>query len=216
MPSIVSAFAQLVRWRAEQLQAFREAETPVLDAMFSLKEPKTGTDGTMSWTVDVFNPRTSDDFVLGLKEITLPDGVTRPYSMWLSGEYPRALDGLCKILSLDMRVMDPAWIGMKLRKLLDFPEPLGDFLAFVPGSRRQETFPSTVSYLARLILHRYFMLGLLNEDGTPTRQMGILEERRGAARVLAGATCPECANRTLIRKDGCDYCTACGYTGICG
>ncbi|MDA0982966.1 MAG: adenosylcobalamin-dependent ribonucleoside-diphosphate reductase [Proteobacteria bacterium] len=223
MPSIVSAFAQLVRWRAEQLQAFREAETPVLDAMFSLKEPKTGTDGTMSWTVDVLNPRTHDDFVLGLKEITLPAmdgspvGVTRPYSMWLSGEYPRALDGLCKILSLDMRVMDPAWIGMKLRKLLDFPEPLGDFLAFVPGSRKQETFPSTVSYVARLILHRYAMLGLLNEDGTPVRQMGILEApARGEARVMAGAACPECGNKTLIRKDGCDYCTACGYTGVCG
>jgi ribonucleoside-diphosphate reductase alpha chain len=216
MPSIVSAFAQVVRWRADQLEALRDAETPVLDAMFSLKEPKTGTDGTMSWTVDVLNPRTHDDFVLGLKEITLPDGMTRPYSMWLSGEYPRALDGLCKILSLDMRVMDPAWIGMKLRKLLDFPEPLGDFMAFVPGARKQETFPSTVSYVARLILHRYAMLGLLNEDGTPVQQMGILEERRGAARVMAGATCPECSNKTLIRKDGCDYCTACGYTGVCG
>ena len=51
--------------------------TPVLDAMFSLKEPKTGTDGTMSWTVDVLNPRTGDDFVLGLKEIALPDGHSR-------------------------------------------------------------------------------------------------------------------------------------------
>ena len=29
-----------------------------------------------------------------LKEITLPDGVTRPYAMFLSGFYPRALDGL--------------------------------------------------------------------------------------------------------------------------
>ncbi len=217
MPSIVSAFAQLVRWRVEQLGGFRDAETPVLDAMFSLKEPKTGTGGTMSWTVDVLNPRTHDDFVLGLKEITLPDGVTRPYSMWLSGEYPRALDGLCKILSLDMRVLDPAWIGMKLRKLLDFPEPLGDFLAFVPGTRRQQTFPSTVSYLARLILHRHAMLGLLSEDGAPVQQMGILEPpRRGEARVLAGAPCPECGNTTLIRRDGCDYCTACGYTGACG
>ena len=45
--------------------------------------------------------------------------------MWLSGVYPRALDGLCKVLSLDMRVIDPAWIGMKLRKLLNFGEPLG-------------------------------------------------------------------------------------------
>jgi ribonucleoside-diphosphate reductase alpha chain len=211
MPSIVSAFAQLVRWRVEQLGGFEDRATPVLDTMFSLKEPKTGTDGTMSWTVDVLNPRTHDDFVLGLKEITLPDGVTRPYSMWLSGEYPRALDGLCKILSLDMRVLDPAWIGMKLRKLLDFPEPLGDFMAFVPGTKKQQTFPSTVSYLARLILHRYAMLGLLREDGTPRQQMGILEApQRGEARVMQGARCPECGNTTLIRKDGCDYCTACG------
>ncbi len=223
MPSLVSAFSQIVNYRVKTLGAFHDGPCPLLDAMFSLKEPKTGTDGTMSWTVDVLNPRTGDDFVLGLKEIALPAmegypaGVTRPYSMWLSGEYPRALDGLCKILSLDMRVLDPAWIGMKLRKLLDFPEPLGDFLAFVPGSKKQQTFPSTVSYVARLILHRYAMLGILGEDGLPVRQMGIMEQpARGQARVMAGARCPECANTTLIRKDGCDYCTACGYTGVCG
>jgi ribonucleoside-diphosphate reductase alpha chain len=227
MPSVVSAFAQIVRWRVEQLFAgmgdeqFKLASeagsSPVMDAMFALKEPKTGADGTISWTVDVFNPRTNDDFVLGLKEITLPDGVTRPYSVWLSGEYPRALDGLCKLLSLDMRVLDPAWIGMKLRKLLDFPEPLGDFMAFVPGSRKQQTFPSTVAYLARLIVHRYAMLGILDEEGLPRRQMGILEApAERATPLLAGAPCPECGNSTLIRRDGCDYCTACGYVGICG
>jgi ribonucleoside-diphosphate reductase alpha chain len=227
MPSAVSAFAHVVRWRVEQLQAglegdfslsAEEASSPVLDAMFALKEPKTGTDGTLSWTVDVLNPRTNDDFVLGLKEITLPDGITRPYSVWLSGEYPRALDGLCKTLSLDMRVLDPAWVGMKLKKLLDFPEPLGDFMAFVPGSKKQQNFPSTISYLARLILHRYAMLGILNEDGTPRKQMGILEgaPAEKSAPVIAGAKCPECANPTLIRKDGCDYCTACGYVGVCG
>jgi ribonucleoside-diphosphate reductase alpha chain len=227
MPSVVSAFAQIVRWRVEQLQAGlagdefqlagEEASSPVLDAMFALKEPKTGTDGTMSWTVDVLNPRTGDDFVLGLKEITLPDGITRPYSVWLSGEYPRALDGLCKILSLDMRVLDPAWVGMKLKKLLEFPEPLGDFMAFVPGSRKQQTFPSTVSYLARLILHRYAMLGILDDVGSAKQQMGILEAPAvKSTPVIAGARCPECANPTLIRKDGCDYCTACGYVGVCG
>jgi ribonucleoside-diphosphate reductase alpha chain len=228
MPSVVSAFAQIVRWRVDQLNlglneetfqlAAEEAASPVLDAMFALKEPKTGTDGTMSWTVDVLNPRTGDDFVLGLKEITLPDGITRPYSVWLSGEYPRALDGLCKIISLDMRVLDPAWIGMKLKKLLDFPEPLGDFMAFVPGSRKQQTFPSTVSYLARLIMHRYAMLDILDDEGRPKQQMGILEAPSSAKEMplLAGAKCPDCGNKTLIRKDGCDYCTACGYVGICG
>jgi ribonucleoside-diphosphate reductase alpha chain len=226
MPSVVAAFAQVVRWRADQLGAltspsaalFGQSATPVLDAMFAPKEPKTGTDGTMSWTVDVLNPRTGDDFVLGIKEITLPDGVTRPYSMWLAGEYPRALDGLCKILSLDMRVMDPAWIGMKLKKLLEFPEPLGDFMAFVPGERKQATYPSTVAYVASLILHRFAMLGILDANGAPLTQMGILEapERSTEPRVMKGSRCPECGNSTLIRKDGCDYCTACGFTGTCG
>jgi ribonucleoside-diphosphate reductase alpha chain len=222
MPSIVSAFAQVVKYRVGQLGVPAGAPTPVVDAMFSLKEPKTGTDGTMSWTVDVLNPRTGDDFVLGLKEITLPDGHTRPYSMWLSGEYPRALDGLCKILSLDMRVLDPAWIGMKLRKLFDFPEPLGDFMAFVPGEKKQATYPSTIAYVARLIAHRYAMLGILGADGLPLVQMGILDTPASKARapgttgVMPGLRCPECGNLTLIRKDGCDWCTACGYTGICG
>ena len=231
MPSVVAAFAQIVRWRLEQFGGltipaeplFGNSVTPVLDAMFALKEPKTGTDGTMSWTVDVHNPRTGDDFVLGLKEIALPGegnsaGITRPYSMWLAGEYPRALDGLCKILSLDMRVMDPAWIGLKLRKLLEFPEPLGDFMAFVPGERKQATYPSTVAYVARLILHRYAMLGLLDENGAPLTQMGILETPEGttAPKVMKGSRCPDCGNATLIRKDGCDWCSACGYTGTCG
>ncbi|MBS1189393.1 MAG: Ribonucleotide reductase large subunit [Rhodocyclaceae bacterium] len=220
MPSVVSAMAQIIRWRVEQLGALKhEGPTPVMDALFSTKEPKTGTDGTLSWTVDVTNPSSGEDFVLGLKEITLPDGVTRPYSMWLAGNYPRALDGLCKLLSLDMRVLDPAWIGMKLRKLLDYPEPLGDFMAFVPGSRKQQTYPSTVAYIAHLIIHRYAMLGILDDHGFPVQQMGILQapdDASNSVRPTVGKLCAECGNHTMIRKDGCDFCTACGAVGSCG
>ncbi len=223
MPSQVAAMAQLLRWRLDELHALDgESDSALLDALFSHKEPKTGTDGTLSWTVDVLNPHTGDDFVLGLKEIALPDGVTRPYSVWLAGDYPRALDGLCKLLSLDMRVMDPAWVGMKLRKLLNYPEPLGDFMAFVPGESKQATWPSTVAYVARLIIHRYAMLGILTEDGLPVKEMGILQTPALPAHageqptVLKGRRCPECGNETVIRKDGCDFCTACGAVGACG
>ena len=221
-PGVVSAFAQVLRHRIEALGALPHGEddpTPVLDALFCQQEPRTGTDGTLSWTVDVQNPATSEDFVLGLKEITLPDGVTRPYSVWLSGNYPRALDGLTRILSLDMRVLDPAWIGMKLRKLLNYPEPLGDFMAFVPGTRRQKNYPSTVAYIARLIIHRYAQLGVLDEDGYPICEMGILEAPHPDSDpqvMLHGARCPECGNTAMIRKDGCDFCTACGAVGSCG
>jgi ribonucleoside-diphosphate reductase alpha chain len=224
VPSLVSGFARLVRHRIRELGAFEAARggaTPVMDALIGVKEPKAGPDGTLSWTVDVRNHATGDDCVLFLKELVMPGGQRRPYSMWLSGEYPRVLDGLCKALSLDMRVYDPAWIGMKLRKLLNYGEPNGAFLARIPGSDKSQLWPSTIAYLAALMIHRYAMLGILTEDGYPIAHAGILSvperERRAPALVaIPGRRCAECGNRTLIRRDGCDFCTACGNTGACG
>jgi ribonucleoside-diphosphate reductase alpha chain len=48
--------------------------------------------------------------------------------------------------------------------------------------------------------------------------MGILEAPRSDAdpAVMKGARCRECGNYTVIRKDGCDFCSACGWVGICG
>ncbi|MCZ8292661.1 MAG: adenosylcobalamin-dependent ribonucleoside-diphosphate reductase [Hylemonella sp.] len=232
-PGVVAATAAVIRWRCEQLGVWRERAqapaTPVLDAMFSREEPLTGPSGTLAWAVDIDNPATGEVFTLTLKEVTLPapegGSVTRPCAVGFSGNYPRALDGLARILSLDMRVVDPAWIGMKLRKLLNYAEPLGQFMAFVPGlphgERRQQTWPSTVAYMARLIIHRYAMLGVLDEEGFPLREMGVLESPGEHAEgeepaAMAGRPCPECGNPTVIKKDGCDFCTACGYVGQCG
>lgn len=33
---------------------------------------------------------------------------------------------------------------------------------------------------------------------------------------MAGRPCPECGARAVIRRDGCEYCTACGHLGACG
>jgi ribonucleoside-diphosphate reductase alpha chain len=228
-PGVVAATAAVVRSRCEALGLWDDpaAPTPVLDAMFSRDEPHTGPGGTMAWAVDIRNPVADEDFTVTLKEIVLPDGaggrVTRPCAIGFSGNYPKALDGLARLLALDMRVLDPAWIGMKLRKLLSYAEPLGHFMAFVPGlpagQVRQQTFPSTVAYLARLIIHRYAMLGVLDEAGLPLQAMGILEAPGSGATgtpALAGRRCPECGNATLIQRDGCEFCTACGHIGACG
>ncbi|MCK6424460.1 MAG: adenosylcobalamin-dependent ribonucleoside-diphosphate reductase [Burkholderiaceae bacterium] len=240
-PGVVAATAAVIRWRCEQLGALQEGgSTPVLDAMFSRSEPRTGTDGTLAWAVDIDNPATGEQFTLTLKEVSLPtpDGghVTRPCAIGFAGNYPRALDGLARLLSLDMRVIDPAWIGMKLRKLLNVGEPLGHFMAPVPGQKRQQIWPSTVAYVARLVLHRYAMLGVLDETGEPVNAMGVLAapaeaaaapaaaapsaapaaKGRAASQTMAGKPCPECGNATMIHKDGCDFCTSCGYVGACG
>ena len=227
--SASSVLAQVVRHRVEELGALEPGEgeaTPVMDALFAKKEPKSGVDGTMSWSVDINNPATGDDFVLFVKELILPNGQRRPFSMWLAGGYPRELDGLCKLLSLDMRVIDPAWIGMKLRKLLSYAEPQGDFFARLPGSEKSQSWPSTVAYIARLIIHRFAMLGILNEEGFPVEDMGVmvlpeqgdLFENATTSQVTptAGKKCPECSNHAVIKKDGCEFCTACGHIGSCG
>jgi ribonucleoside-diphosphate reductase alpha chain len=222
---VVGAFAQIVRWRCDELGAFQDIDshpTPVLDALFSRKEPKAGPTGTMSWTVDVTNPNTGDDFVVGVKELTLPDGSRRPYSIWLAGEYPKVLDGLCKLISLDMRVVDANWIGMKLRKLLNFGEQNGDFWAPTPGADRSSLYPSTVAYIAALLLHRYKVLGILDDDGRALRSAGILTMPEGPKTVelgnapIKGKVCPSCGAATMIKRDGCEFCTGCGYTGACG
>jgi ribonucleoside-diphosphate reductase alpha chain len=230
-PGVVAATAAVIRWRCEQLGALQEGgPTPVVDAMFSRNEPRTGVSGTLAWAVDVDNPATNEQFTLTLKEVVLPtpDGgsATRPCAMGFSGNYPKALDGLARLLSLDMRVMDPGWIAMKLRKLLNVGEPLGHFMAPVPslnGERRQQVWPSTVAYVARLVIHRYAMLGILDETGQPLTDMGLLQTpapklaaAAGTLQVQAGKPCPECGNATMIHKDGCDFCTACGYVGQCG
>ena len=73
------------------------------------------------------------------------------------------------------------------------------------------------------MIHRYAMLGILTEDGYPGRARrhprGARPTERRAApalKTLPGKKCPECGNKALIRKDGCDFCTDCGFTGACG
>jgi len=221
--SDVAAMATLVKHRCTELGVFQDiTETPLLDAMFTKKEPKSGTDGTLSWTVDVYNPATGDDFALFLKELVLPDNSHRPFSMWMSGDYPESFEGICKSLSLDMRIIDPAWIGKKLRSLSDFPEAQGDFLAKTPGSKKMANQPSTIAYVARLIMHRYKMLGILDSDGYPVNDMGLFqtnvetEKPLNTPLIMAGKKCAECGVHAVIKRDGCDFCTACGHIGNCG
>jgi ribonucleoside-diphosphate reductase alpha chain len=221
---VVSAFANIVRLRCEQLGVFDNLDqhpTPMLDALFSKKEPKAGPLGTMSWTVDISNANTGDDFVLGVKELHLPDGSRRPYSIWLAGEYPKVLDGLCKLISLDMRVVDANWIGLKLKKLLNFGEQNGEFWAPMPGAERSTQYPSTVAYIATLLLHRYKVLGILDDEGRAIQSAGILALPDAvklidhATAPIKGKVCPSCSAAAMIKRDGCEFCTACGYTGHC-
>jgi ribonucleoside-diphosphate reductase alpha chain len=214
---VVSAVAQVVRYRCEQLRAFEAGgPSPVLDTCSA------STSRAPAPRARCPGPSTSPTRLrrrvrAGLKEIQLPGGATRPYSIWLSGHYPRALDGLTRILSLDMRVVDPAWIGMKLRKLLDYSEPLGDFMAFVPGERRQQNWPSTVAYLARLVIHRYAMLGVLDERGFPRARWACSKSPRArGARGDEGRALPRMRQLHRDPQGRLRLLQRLRWVGVCG
>lgn len=181
-----AALARVVQYRIRQLDdgdATGGHATPLVDAMLQVRDA--GHEGTLSWTADIKNPQTGDDFMVFLPEVETEQGVHRPVSVKLAGRYPRELDGLAALLTLDMAVVDVAWIGMKLRKLLDYDEPMGSFFAKVPGTGVSERFPSIVAYLARLILHRFTMLGLLTASGYPVVEMGVMVSGTGeSSRVI--------------------------------
>lgn len=99
----------------------------------------------------------------------------------------------------------------------------GDFFGKVPGSEKSENQPSTIAYIAKLILHRYQMLGVLDAEGQPVQELGFFykESTEAAGQEphmveMKGSLCVECNKLTVIRKDGCNFCTACGAEGSCG
>ena len=34
--------------------------------------------------------------------------------------------------------------------------------------------------------------------------------------TMNGTKCPDCGAHAVIKKDGCSFCTSCGYIGACG
>lgn len=217
LPSLAAGFAAIVKHRLTEMGALEPGEkSPMVDALFSKREPKTGPMGSLGWHVDINNPATGDDFLLHTKEVRLPNGQVRPYSVWLSGNYPKVLDGLMKTLSIDMRISDPAWVAMKLRKLLNFGEVRGDFLAQVPMDVKQQNYPSTVAYMATVLLARMQTLGLI--DGETQLEKAVEDPVHVHASPIkqTGRQCPSCYTMSLSRRAGCDECGQCGYTGSCG
>jgi ribonucleoside-diphosphate reductase alpha chain len=137
--------------------------TPIMNALLPAFQAR----NTLAFAAPVVNPDSGDDFMVFMPEVETEDGQQIPTGVHLSGRYPADLDGLTTLLSLDMRVADVSWIGMKLRKLLDFSEPMGDFMARHAKTGKQERFASIIAYIAHIMVHRYATLGLLDAKGYP-------------------------------------------------
>lgn len=219
--SPVAAMATYLEHACREVGYFGSATTsPMRETMICDGEPKTRLNGNLAWYVDVENRNTGDDFVVMVKEATI-DGRKWPFSVWFSGSYPRSWDGLCKSLSLDMQVADPEWIGAKLMSITDHVEARSEFFAEDPLTGKGALMPSTLAYVARLLLHRYQMLGILDAEGRPTAPMALFERTPNTPpqdtvqNGPQGLECTTCHTHSVFRLDGCWVCTACG-SSRCG
>ena len=57
---------------------------------------------------------------------------------------------------------------------------------------------------------------LFDPDELPAVEPQVAPAAMVPTSVMAGKKCPECGAHAMIRKDGCDYCTQCGFVGSCG
>lgn len=225
MPSEVAAFARLVHYQCEQLGAFTEAklakDTSLMDALMSKRRPRTTTSGGLAWYCDVHNQNTGDKFKVFLPELDLGNGKTRPYEVWFDGVYPlQSFRGLAKCLSLDFQVNDLAWVVRKLNQLRTITEDQGEFWATIPGQEKSRVYPSTIAYVAELILHRLRMLNLIDEQGSTgaSRVVSIRPQHGQQPSVVQQKgihmlDCPDCKAKAKVKLDGgCKTCTECSWS----
>jgi ribonucleoside-diphosphate reductase alpha chain len=67
----------------------------------------------------------------------------------------------------------------------------------------------------------FAMLGVFDERGYSVKEMGVeipdsAREMAEVSLLVRGKLCKECSNLAVIKKDGCEFCTACGAIGACG
>jgi len=74
---------------------------------------------------------------------------------------------------------------------------------------------AAIAYAIQRIIDR--RRGISAEAGANTAPTATTSTLASTANeTMAGRKCPECGAHAMIRKDGCDYCTACGHLGSCG
>ncbi|WP_373851538.1 adenosylcobalamin-dependent ribonucleoside-diphosphate reductase [Delftia acidovorans] len=159
--------------------------------------------------------------VVSFLPVVLPDGrtVDRAIEFFMpvgqSGESQQWVTSSMRLLSLAARggFLERALSDMRKVAWDRGPVRLGthqrDDGARVPMWHDSEV--AAIAYAVQNILAR-------RGSGAPPAPSPLPEPEALAtvSMVMAGRKCEECGAHAVIRKDGCEYCTACGHLGSCG
>lgn len=97
------------------------------------------------------------------------------------------------------------------------------------GDKVPRFHTSEVACMAFAIQEILIEEGVITEEGFPVKVNSVITVKEKdiikdtpvlATKTVSakqhGKPCPECGDNSLIKKDGCSYCTSCGFTGACG
>jgi ribonucleoside-diphosphate reductase alpha chain len=94
------------------------------------------------------------------------------------------------------------------------------FWAPVPAEEKSSLYLSTVAYIATLLLYRYKVLGILDDEGRAIQSSGIIA-LPDAVQVIAnetapikGKVCPICHSGAMIKREGYEFSRLAGIRGI--
>lgn len=216
--SIGAAIARIVKDHASHIGFLTpdriNAPSPMLQAMTSLREPKTSGNGGVAFYEDIRNTTNGDDFPVFLKEGVV-NGRVVPFSAWAGNNGPRESESILKLVSLAMRHADPKWAAMILRILATSEFKGEEFWGGLPGSEKSRYYGSTWALVAEFILARYRKLGILDHENNPVTQAGLFAEpvatpvATAEPKAATGRYCTACGEHAVRRIDGCDTCMSC-------
>ena len=146
------------------------------------------------------------------------DGVERPIEFFMpvgqTGESQQWITATMRSLSLAARG------GFLDKALADLRKVAWDRGPVRYGSRTREDgsriplwHDSEVALLAYAIQSIIANRGLPQPAPSTAATPAAAPEGNGS---VNGKKCPDCGAHAMIRKDGCAFCTACGYVGACG
>lgn len=161
------------------------------------------------------------------------EGVTvdRPFEMFMPGGQREDIQPwVTTVMKLSSLALQQ---GVPLSRILKrFNAPGSELIPFPCQNGKKKFFTSEVQIVGQAFTNLASAMGFIDGDGndipfeqrahtdSPTNKSENTERPHNAGAMevvtMRGEKCPECGANAVIKKDGCDYCTACGHIGACG
>lgn len=159
-------------------------------------------------------------------EVFIPAGQNDEAQQWVTA--------VARVLSLTARDGRLPKALADLRKVTWDKGPVrSGYYRKADGTRVPRFHSSEVAAIAYAVQQILYRRGFLDDEG---RVIPALRQQASRATVAGqppapppgepamlphleltpGKPCPECGAHALVKKDGCEFCTHCGYLGSCG